>query len=154
MPAHGLFANHGADAGPAKGGWPSGRFDEMERIPLKGSPWSCRLCSGAALVLGMLMTSSPAAAQAPEMPSVPPPDSLEAPPEKVEPERPIGPPPEDGVDQEELERSQGVLEPPETPDPGLVRPPPDDGAATTPVIPPPPPQEKPRPQERPEPTPQ
>ena len=39
---------------------------------------------------------------------------------------------------EELERSEGVIAPPDPGvDPGLVKPAPDTGAATTPVIPPP-----------------
>jgi hypothetical protein len=60
-----------------------------------------------------------------------------APPEVME-DAPAGTPGAAGSLAEELERSEGVIAPPDPGvDPGLVKPAPDTGAATTPVIPPP-----------------
>ena len=60
-----------------------------------------------------------------------------APPEVME-DAPAGTPGAAGSLAEELERSEGVIAPPDPGvDPGLVKPAPDTGAVTTPVIPPP-----------------
>ena len=61
----------------------------------------------------------------------------EAPPERIEPDRPIGSPDAGGSLSDELSRSGGVITPPQGVDPGMVQPPPDAGTARTPVIPPP-----------------
>jgi hypothetical protein len=79
---------------------------------------------------------------APQSDAVPPPGSLDAPPEKVEPGRPIAPGTADpGADKgtlsDQLNKSGGVIQPPPAPDPGMTRTPPNQGATQTPVMPPP-----------------
>jgi hypothetical protein len=77
---------------------------------------------------------------APQSDAVPPAGTLESPPEKVEPERPIGdatPGGDKGTLSEQLQRSGGVIQPPPARDPGMTIDPPNEGAAQTPVIPPP-----------------
>jgi hypothetical protein len=93
----------------------------------------------AAILALALAVPGAAPAQTPEVPARPgPPGSDTVPPEKHEPDRPIGPPP--GADNlsEHLNQTDGVIRPPKGVDPGLVEPPPVPPAATPmPVIPPP-----------------
>ena len=72
------------------------------------------------------------------MPAQPPPAGTPtAPPEIVEPAPRPAPPAEAPAGTEQLQRSDGVIKPPQGVDPGIVKPPPDGGAAKMPVIPPP-----------------
>jgi hypothetical protein len=73
------------------------------------------------------------------VPATPPPaGTLEAPPEQLEAAPPVGTSgTSSGTLSEQLDRSQGVITPPEGVDPGLVQTPPNQGATTMPVIPPP-----------------
>jgi hypothetical protein len=67
-------------------------------------------------------------------PNPAPPGTLEAPPERIEPERPVG---EGGETLgEKLTRTRGVIKPSPGIDPGLVEQPPDPTRFPTPVIPP------------------
>jgi hypothetical protein len=92
----------------------------------------------AILLSSLLVPAASGQTSAPQTDAIPPAGSLEAPPEKIEPQRPIDPgaAPAPGAGTEELGRSGGVLQPPPTPDLGMTREPPDQGTATTPVIPP------------------
>ena len=95
--------------------------------------------SALALLASLLgAQASNSQTEAPQTDAIPPAGSLEAPPEKIEPDRPIGPdqPLSQGLTTDELRRSGGVLQPPPTPDGGMTREPPNQGATTTPVIPP------------------
>ena len=96
-------------------------------MTLRATAWLLPL----SLSLGI---SGQALAQA-TVPAQPPPAGTpSAPPEIVEPP----PPGEAPAGTEQLQRSDGVVKPPQGVDPGIVKPPPDDGAARMPVIPPPP----------------
>ncbi len=95
-----------------------------------------------ALALSVALLCGPLSAQAqePTVPADPPPaGSPQVVPEKIEPQRPIGPPPQTDSLSEDLSETNGVIQPPKGIDPGLVEPPPDDGAAVGPVVKPPPP---------------
>jgi hypothetical protein len=95
----------------------------------------------AALVAAFLYPADPAAGQEPTLPADPPPaGSPEVVPEKIEPQRPIGPPPaREAQPQGEPAPNGFVIQPPSGIDPEMAAPPPDDGAAAGPVIKPPPP---------------
>lgn len=94
-----------------------------------------------ALVAGLLPVLVPASAQEPAVPADPPPaGSTDVVPEKIEPQRPIGPPAAPEVNTPDEPAPSGfVIRPPPGVDPEMVAPPPDDGAAVGPVIKPPPP---------------
>ena len=93
-------------------------------------------------LLAVLLLATPAAmAQAIVPADRPPAGSPQVVPEKVEPDRPVGAPPQ-GEEQDdslsdELSRTGGVIEPPPAVDPEIVEPPPDDGSAAGRVIRPP-----------------
>lgn len=84
------------------------------------------------LLFVLSLNAWPALAQAPAVPAEPPPaGSPHVVPEKIEPQRPIGPPPPGDF----------VVQPPPSVDPEMAEPPPDQGKAVGPVIKPPPPPE-------------
>ena len=89
------------------------------------------------LALALALAAPAARAQEPTVPADPPPaGSPDVVPERIEPQRPIGPPPEESLT-DRLERTDGVIRPPPAVDPEMVEPPPDGGAAVGPVIKPP-----------------
>lgn len=91
----------------------------------------------AFLALALAFAAPAALAQEPTVPADPPPaGSPDVVPERIEPQRPIGPPPEESLT-DRLERTDGVIRPPPAVDPEMVEPPPDGGAAVGPVIKPP-----------------
>jgi hypothetical protein len=111
------------------------------------APHGTRRSLALALSTSLLLAMEQALAQEPTVPADPPPaGSPEVVPEKFEPQRPIGPPPQTDTLSEELSRTGGVIHPPKGIDPELVEPPPDDGAAVGPVIKPPAPSASPPPQ--------
>jgi hypothetical protein len=83
--------------------------------------------------LACLACTAPAAAQE-VSPNPAPPGTLDAPPERIEPQPPVG----QGGETlgEALTRTRGVIKPPPGIDPGLVEEPPPPGLFETPVIPP------------------
>lgn len=89
-----------------------------------------------ALALPLLLPAFALAQPTPAEPAAP--GGQAAPPEKIEPERPIGEPRAGESLGEHLDRTDGVIQPPKGVDPGLVEPPPVPPAALpTPVSPPP-----------------
>ena len=93
-----------------------------------------------ATVLIGLVGANAVLAQATVPADPPPAGTPEVVPEKIEPNRPIGPPPPGSPAQaeslsDELSRTDGVIKPPPAVDPEMVEPPPDGGSARTPVIP-------------------
>lgn len=94
-----------------------------------------RLTAGL-LALGLVL-AAPALAQT-QAPS--PPDSNSAPPDKIGPPLDQHPVPQTGTAaplSKELSRTDGVVHPSSTIDPGMTQTPPDPGARSTPVIKPP-----------------
>lgn len=87
-------------------------------------------------LLTFLALTGPVAAQDQPPVTPPPPGSLEAPPERIEPDAPIGEPAPGESLSDRLEENRGVIEPPRNVDPGLVEEPPDPERFPTPVIPP------------------
>ena len=107
--------------------------------PLGGLAYRTRYWLGVVLLSAVLVPPiGPAAfGQAAQPDAVPPAGSSNAPPEKIEPQRPIGQAPDQGSLSDQLNKSNGVIAPDPGPDSDMTRRPPDRGTAKTPVIPPP-----------------
>lgn len=88
-----------------------------------------------ATILALLVAADTAAAQT-TVPTPAPPGSLEAPPERIEPQPPIGAPTPEKSLSEALKDTGGVIKPPPGMDPGIVEPTPDPRRFPTPVVPP------------------
>jgi hypothetical protein len=91
----------------------------------------------ARMLLILTILALPAAVAAQETSPTPaPPDSLEAPPEQIEPGPPVGSPGSGETLGETLGETQGVIRPPRGVDPGIIERPPPPEQFPTPVIPP------------------
>jgi hypothetical protein len=107
----------------------------VDTEPLKQETAMMKDFVGGGLLALLVMADAMAAQEQPPV-APPPAGSLEAPPERIEPEVPIGEPAPGESLSDRLEESRGVIKPPRNIDPGLVEEPPDPQRFPTPVIPP------------------
>jgi len=105
----------------------------MTRVAYATSPFISRMLGFAAMLSLAAMLGIAAAGSAAWAQSTP---TDRDPPPKSETEGQSPPAPNDNPSQQ-LDRSKGVIRPPQSVDPEIQVPPPDPGAQKTPVIPPP-----------------